>query len=93
MNGMGERLRKIRRKRGLDITMLADKVGVSVSTIQKIETSERGKTFEKLPSIAKALDCRIDDLFPEMDIPEAPEANKPANAGEFEDESLDDLEI
>lgn len=42
--------------------------------------------------IAKALGCRIDDLFPEMDETPGPEG-KPVSADGFDDDSLDSLAL
>lgn len=44
---------------------LADKVGVARTTVTMWETSEHNPTADKLPALAKALGCRIDDLFEE----------------------------
>lgn len=46
-----------------------------------------------LPKIAKALGCRIDDLFPEMDETPGPEDCKPVSADGFDDDSLDTLAL
>jgi len=46
-----------------------------------LEKAGSGKVFEKLPAIAKALGCRIDDLFPEMD-------EKSASADAFDAEDM-----
>ena len=48
-------------------TALADALGVQQPMITRIENGQRGKRFEMLPRLARALGCRIDDLFPEMD--------------------------
>lgn len=88
MDGFGKRLRMLRHKRGLTIGQICSRVGVTGDAILKLESGSRGKTFEKLPAIAKALGCRIDDLFPEMDDVSAPEkaetAAKSASDGAFE---------
>lgn len=44
-----------------------------------MENGKNCKTFEKLPRLARALGCRIDDLFPEMDG-YTPEAGTPSHA-------------
>ena len=51
-----------------------------------LEKAGSGKVFEKLPMIAKALGCRIDDLFPEMD---EPDDSKTVCADGFEDETME----
>lgn len=67
MNGFGERVRTIRRDRGMTVTAISTAVGMTNDAVLKLESGARGKTLEKLPALAKALGCRIDDLFPEMD--------------------------
>lgn len=86
MDGFGKRLRMLRRERGITIEQISSKVGMTGDAILKLESGARGKTLEKLPSLAKALGCRIDDLFPEMD---ALEENKTVCADGFEDESME----
>lgn len=87
MESMGERVRRIRKTRGFTAAELASRSGLSRSTIVKIEAGKRSRTCERYVKLAKALDCRIDDLFPEMDD------IKTASAGGFENESLDDFEM
>ena len=67
MDTFGERLRMLRRRRGITVDQISSKVGLTSDAILKLESGARGKTLEKLPGLAKALGCRIDDLFPEMD--------------------------
>ena len=76
MPSFSVRLRDIRGQNGLTVDEVAMRSGLSKALIFKLESGERGKTFEKLPRIAKALGCQIDDLFPEMDEErqEAPQA-------------------
>ncbi len=91
MDGFGKRLRTLRRERGITIDQISSKVGMTGDAILKLESGVRGKTLEKLPSLAKALGCSIDDLFPEMDAPE--EANvsegKTVCADGFDDETME----
>ena len=70
---MGERLRELRLKKGLTLNTMAAAIGVTPQGYLKLEDGTGGKTFEKLPVIAKTLGCPIDKLFPEMD-PELAEA-------------------
>ena len=67
MNPIGTRLRSLRKKQGKSISELASELGMSVQRYWHLENGDNGRTFEKLPKIAKALNCSIDDLFPEMD--------------------------
>lgn len=44
---------------------LAKKMGLSPSTVSMWEKGERNPRTEKLPELASALGCSIDDLFQE----------------------------
>lgn len=87
METIGERVKRIREKRDIGQTELAARVSMSPQAIWNLENGIVGKTFSKLPALAKALGCRIDDLFPEMDDPgvempskaEAPETETAAD--------------
>ena len=86
MDGFSEMLRKYRKRTGKTQEEFAKVVGMSRTGYADLEKSGSGKVFEKLPVIAKALGCRIDDLFPEMD---APEESKTVCADGFEDEAME----
>lgn len=86
MDGFGKRLRTIRRERGITIDQMSAEVGMTGDAILKLESGARGKTLEKLPVLAKALGCRIDDLFPEMD---ETQEGKTVCADGFEDETME----
>lgn len=63
----GERLSEIRKDKGFSMTAMATRLSITAPGYKRLEDGTGAKTFEKLPLIAKALGCRIDDLFPEMD--------------------------
>lgn len=44
-------------------TQLADKLGISQSTIAMWETGKAYPRADMLPAIAEALNCSIDDLY------------------------------
>ena len=67
---MGERLREKRLAAGLSLTEMAEGLGMTPPGYLRLEDGSGGKTFEKLPIIAKLIGCSIDDLFPEMDSPD-----------------------
>ena len=70
---------------------MADELGMTVPGYKRLEDGTGGKTFEKLPLLAKRLGCRIDDLFPEMDAPAEEmkvSGGKTVCADGFEEESL-----
>lgn len=93
METFGERLREKRMEKGITVIEMANELGLTPDAVMKIESGKRGKTFEKLPTIAKLMGCRIDDLFPEMDETPGPEAGKPVSADGFDDDSLDSLAL
>ena len=93
MEKINERIRNLRRASGKSQTEIAECSGMSRTGYASIEQGVTIKTFEKLPAIAKALGCRIDDLFPEMDESPAPDGGKPVSADGFEDDSLDTLAL
>lgn len=56
-------IQKLRNKKGLTQEQLATVINVDRSAVAKWETGEAAPKSERLPDIAKALDCTIDDLF------------------------------
>jgi len=67
VTAIGMRIKQKRENARLSMTELAARTGMSTQNLWNLENNVVGKTFGKLPALAKALDCRIDDLFPEMD--------------------------
>ena len=67
MDSFSNRLRKYRKKIGVTQEELAMRVGMSRTGYADLEKEGGGKTFGKLPALAKNLGCKIDDLFPEME--------------------------
>lgn len=67
MDCFSRRLRNARRCLGKTQAEMAAIVGLSRTGYAALEEAGRGRVMEKLPKLAKALGCRIDDLFPEMD--------------------------
>ena len=64
------RIKEFRELRGFTIQGLAEVAGLSKSTVFIVETNWRGtmprlKTIQK---IARALNCTVDDLFPDRVI-------------------------
>jgi transcriptional regulator with XRE-family HTH domain len=60
---INEKLKKIRKERGLSLRALAEKSGISKSTLNDIENGKSNPTTETLAKIAKALDIKISDFF------------------------------
>ncbi|AFK87736.1 transcriptional regulator [Thermoanaerobacterium phage THSA-485A] len=60
---INERLKKIRKEQGLSLRALAEKSGISKSTLNDIENGKSNPTTETLAKIAKALNIKMSDLF------------------------------
>ena len=87
METFGDRLRRLRQGTGKSAAEFAAQIGLTTDAELKMESGKRGRSFARLPVIAKALGCQIDDLFPEMDdpgaeMPSAGEAPEPEPAAD-----------
>lgn len=60
---MDVNIKRKRLERGLTQVQFAEKVGVLQSTVAMWETGKTIPMASKLPTIAKVLECNIDDLF------------------------------
>jgi transcriptional regulator with XRE-family HTH domain len=60
--GVGPRLRDLRRDRGITLTQLAERTGISLSTLSRLESGQRKPTLELLLPLAKAHGVQLDDL-------------------------------
>lgn len=58
-----ERIRELRKLRGLSQEELARIVGVERSTVSKWETGEAKPRADLFVKLAKTLHCKVDDLF------------------------------
>lgn len=54
---------ELRKKAGMTQLKLSEFLNVDRSTVAKWESGEAKPTADKLPKIAKILNCKIDDLF------------------------------
>ncbi|MCI9626491.1 MAG: helix-turn-helix transcriptional regulator [Clostridia bacterium] len=59
MNGIEFR----RKKENITQSQLAERLGVSQANISQWENGEAFPRADKLPALAEALNCTIDDLF------------------------------
>lgn len=66
---IGPRLRAFRRARGWTLDDLAERAGMSTSTLSRLESGRRQATLELLLPLARHLGIRIDDLV----APDAPD--------------------
>ena len=56
-------LQRIREKRDLSQTAMADAIGADLGTYRSWEQGRHWPGANWLPAIASVLDCKIDDLF------------------------------
>ena len=61
---IGPRLRAARQARGWTLQDLADRAGMSVSTLSRLESGKRQATLELLLPLTAHLGIRLDDLLP-----------------------------
>lgn len=60
---IGEKVRKIRKEKGLSIMDLKEKTGLSKSTISDLENDKSSPTIDTLQKIANALSVDIKEFF------------------------------
>jgi transcriptional regulator with XRE-family HTH domain len=60
---IGQRIRKIRKARGISQEKLAGSVGISVSHMSHIETADTKLSLPVLVSLAESLEVRTDELL------------------------------
>ena len=54
---------EIRIQHGLTLQQMAEKTGISKTTLNEIENDHRSPTLETLVQVAKALDIKVTELF------------------------------
>jgi transcriptional regulator with XRE-family HTH domain len=59
---VGPRLRRLRERRGLTLTALAEQTGISKSTLSRLENGERKPSLELLLPLAGAFHLPLDEL-------------------------------
>ncbi|MFH8366697.1 helix-turn-helix domain-containing protein [Streptomyces sp. NPDC018031] len=62
LDGIGPRLRTLRRDRGLTLESLAEDTGISVSTLSRLESGKRRPTLDLLIPLARAHRVALDQL-------------------------------
>ena len=60
---MANNIRELRKKRGMTLKDLGEKVGVTLQCISNYEQGVRGVDLETASKIAAALKCKVDDLI------------------------------
>lgn len=56
-------IKKLRKEKQLTQEKLCELMGVTQAAVAKWETGESKPRADKLPALAKILDCTIDELF------------------------------
>ncbi|MDR6168673.1 transcriptional regulator with XRE-family HTH domain [Microbacterium paludicola] len=64
LDQIGPRLRAARQERGLTLDELAERAGMSTSTLSRLESGKRQANLELLVPLTRQLGIRIDDLVP-----------------------------
>ena len=62
LSAVGPRLRALRRRRGVTLEQLAERTGISVSTLSRLESGQRRPTLELLLPLARAHRVPLDEL-------------------------------
>lgn len=65
---LGNRIRELRKKKGLTISQLAEKTNLSDNFIGSIERGIRSPAIKTLEKIALALEVKVKDLFHFPDV-------------------------
>ena len=60
---IGDRIRQVRKERGLTLKDIGRRTGLSVSLLSQIERAESSASISSLYMVATALDVRVQDLF------------------------------
>jgi transcriptional regulator with XRE-family HTH domain len=66
---IGERLRELRRQRGVSQVDLAEALGTYQTSISAIERGARGLTVQQLVKLASALDVSLDEIVGRSPLP------------------------
>jgi transcriptional regulator with XRE-family HTH domain len=80
LDQVGPRLRAARKDRGWTLDDLAQRAGMSPSTLSRLEAGKRQASLELLLPLTRQLGIRIDDLLPEA--PADPRVRRPVQRRE-----------
>jgi transcriptional regulator with XRE-family HTH domain len=59
---LGKAIRELRESRGLTLDALADKAGMHTTYLSRIERAHSSPTWEKVSSLAEALDLSVSEI-------------------------------
>ena len=80
---MAERLRRLREDRGLTIQAVAERGGIAISTVSKIERNLMAPTYDRFTRMARGLGVDVAELFAEAGEGFEQGAVAVARTGEF----------
>lgn len=80
---MGERLRQIRHEQGLTLAAVAERSGLAVSTVSKVERGVMALTYDRFSQLAHGLGVDMGELFSEHGEHFQPGEVAVARSGEF----------
>lgn len=87
MNPVSEQIRKVRRKKNITLSELAEKTSTSQTTLSEIENGTRVFDYQRLLDIATALDVEVNEL-----VPPFVDLGRCCKMPEYTKEELDELE-
>lgn len=71
---LGVTVQRLRKQAGLTLSDLAQRCGISISAVSKIENGQVSPTYDTILRLAKGLEVAVADLFREAPPPAASEA-------------------
>ena len=66
MKGLGERIKNLRKERGITLVEIAKKTGIDQATLSRIENGKMTGTLDSHMKIAEALGMRLPDLYEDV---------------------------
>ncbi|MFA6600232.1 MAG: XRE family transcriptional regulator [Candidatus Omnitrophota bacterium] len=67
LKNLGERIRKLRKEKGMTLVEISEKTGIAQATLSRIETGTMLGTVESHEKIAEALGTGLGQLYAEID--------------------------
>jgi len=84
---LGEKLRQLRRERRWTLQTMADRCGLSISTLSKVENHKISLTYDSLIKLAEGMDLDVSELF--SDTPTLMASNRRSIARQAEASRLE----
>ncbi|MES0864251.1 XRE family transcriptional regulator [Ruegeria sp. SCPT10] len=89
---MGDRLRALRRERGMTLQQVADRTGISIGTLSKVERGLASLGYDRFERLAQGMDVDLAALFAEG-ATIAPGAVAAARQGEVTPHSTENYDL